>query len=184
LLRQHGDSPGATQASPEGQRFRFHKLLELAPLDGCSVLDVGSGIGDFFPIIRDRFREVRYHGIEVVPEMVDLAAAKYPEASFRVANLLVDPIAQRYDYVFLSQIFNNAVEGSSAFLEGLVAAAWPLATRGLGFNFISTHVNFTNPEMAYHDPAGVLDFCVRHLSRRVVLHHHYDRCDVAVFVYR
>jgi hypothetical protein len=38
--------------------------------------------------------------------------------------------------------------------------------------------------MAYHDPAEVLDFCIRNLARKVVLEHHYERVDVVVFVYR
>ena len=46
------------------------------------------------------------------------------------------------------------------------------------------HVNFTSPGMAYHDPTEVLDFCIRSLSPKVSLHHHYERVDVAVFVYR
>jgi hypothetical protein len=38
--------------------------------------------------------------------------------------------------------------------------------------------------MAYHDPAEVLRFSLDHLSPRIVLDHHYERCDVAMFVYR
>jgi SAM-dependent methyltransferase len=183
LLRKHGDTPGATQASREGQLFRFHKLFEIADLDGRRVLDVGAGIGDMYPLLRERFPRARYEGIEVVPEMVAFAAAKYPDVMFRVANLLQNTIPERYDYVLLSGIFNNAVaEGS--FLEPLIERAWALAERGLGFNFISTHVNFTQPEMAYHDPAAVMDFCARRLSPKLSLQHHYARCDVAVFVYR
>jgi hypothetical protein len=70
------------------------------------------------------------------------------------------------------------------FLEALVSRAWERSTRGLGFNFLSTHVNFVDDTMAYHDPARVLDYCVRRLSRRVRVEHHYERCDVAVFVFR
>jgi SAM-dependent methyltransferase len=183
LLRRHGDAPGATQMSHEGQRVRFAKLFEIADLNGRSVLDVGAGIGDMYPPLRERFPGVRYHGVDIVPEMVAFAAGKYPEVRFRVVDLLRDSIPERYDYVLLSAIFNNAVADGS-FLEELIERAWALAERGLGFNFISTHVNFTEPEMAYHDPAAVLDFCVRRLSPKVSLHHHHARCDVAVFVYR
>ena len=38
--------------------------------------------------------------------------------------------------------------------------------------------------MAYHDPVVVFDFCLNNLAPKVTLHHHYERCDVAVFVYR
>ena len=38
--------------------------------------------------------------------------------------------------------------------------------------------------MAYYDPAAVFDYCRRELSSRITLHHHYERHDVVVFVYR
>lgn len=184
LFATHGDDPAAAQMSAEGQRFRFRKLFEIGDLSGASVLDVGSGLGAMYPHLREAFPTARYEGIDVVPEMVACAAAKYPSVRFRVADLLEGPIPERYDWVLLSVIFNNAMANPTGFLESLVSRAWQHAERGVGFNFLSTHVNFTEPTMAYHDPARVLDFCVRRLSRRVRMEHHYERCDVAVFVYR
>ncbi len=184
LFERHGDDPAAAQMSREGQRFRFLKLFEVADLAGRSVLDVGAGLGDMYPYLRERFPTARYQGVDVVPEMVRCAAAKYPDVRFQVANLLDAPLDARFDYVLLSVIFNNAIPDPTGFLEALIARAWDHAERGLAFNFLSTHVNFVEPTMAYHDPARVLDFCIRHLSRRVRLEHHYERCDVAVFVYR
>lgn len=191
-LREHyraqfaafGDQALGTQMSREGQRFRFRKLLEIADLTDRSVLDVGAGLGDLYPFLREAYPTARYEGVDVVPETAAHAARKYPEVRFRVADLMTEDLADRYDYVLLSAVFNNAMPGATDFLEGLVARAWRVAERGLAFNFLSTHVNFTEPAMAYHDPARVLDTVVRTLSRKVRLEHHYERCDVAVFVYR
>ena len=180
----HGDGPLATQMSREGQRFRFLKLFEIADLTGRSVLDVGSGLGDMYPLLKHQHPTASYQGIDIVPEMVAWAAAKYPEVRFRVANLLEEPLEDQVDYVLMSVVFNNALPDPTGFLEALVSRAWERATRGLAFNFLSAHVNFVDDTMAYHDPARVLDFCIRRLSRRVRIEHHYERCDVAVFVYR
>ncbi len=180
----HGDGPLATQMSREGQRFRFLKLFEIADLGGRSILDVGSGLGDMYPLLKQQHPTAEYQGIDIVPEMVACASAKYPDVRFRVANLLEQSVDESFDYVLMSVVFNNAVADPTGFLEALVSRAWERATRGLGFNFLSAHVNFTEDTMAYHDPARVLDFCVRRLSRRVRIEHHYERCDVAVFVYR
>ena len=184
LFAAHGDAPMGAQMSREGQRFRFRKLFEIGDLAGKSVLDVGCGLGAMYPDLVERFPTARYEGIDVVPEMIACAEAKHPEVRFRVADLLEGPIAERYDYVLLSVVFNNAMPDPTGFLESLIARAWEHAGIGLGFNFLSTHVNFSEPSMAYHDPGRVLDFCIRRLSRRVRLEHHYERCDVAVFVYR
>jgi hypothetical protein len=66
----------------------------------------------------------------------------------------------------------------------MISTVFKRCSVGLGFNFISTFVNYTDPELAYHDPMEVLEFCLRELSPRVIMQHHYERCDVAVFVYR
>ncbi len=180
----HGDGPLATQQSREGQRFRFLKLFEIADLTGRSVLDVGSGLGDMYPLLNAYCPGAHYQGIDIVPEMVACAAAKYPAVRFRVANLIEDPFTDQFDYVVMSGVFNNALPDPTGFLEHLVSRAWDRATRGLAFNFLSAHVNFVDDTMAYHDPARVVDFCIRRLARRVRIEHHYERCDVAVFVYR
>lgn len=184
LFVEHGDHPLATQMSREGQTYRYRKLFEIADLDGASVLDIGCGLGAMYPALRDRYPKAQYQGIDLVPEMVGEAARKYPGVRFRAIDFLDAELAERHDYVLLSVVFNNAMEEPTAYLERVIARAWGLAGRGLGFNFLPIHVNFTEPTMAYHDPARVLDFCLRRLSRKVRLEHHYERCDVAVFVYR
>ncbi len=180
----HGDAALATQMSREGQHFRFGKLLEIGDLTDRSVLDVGSGLGDLYPFLREAYPAARYEGVDVVPEMVACASGKYPEVRFRVADLLHERLTNRYDYVLMSALFNNAAPDSTEFLERLVVGAWEHATVGLAFNFLSTHVNFADGALAYHDPARVLDFVIRRLSWKVRMAHHYERCDVAVFVYR
>jgi len=180
----HGDDPLAAQMSREGQRFRFLKLFEIGDLDAASVLDVGSGLGDMYPFLRERFPRARYEGIDVVPEMVACASAKYLGVRFRTVDLLETDVPERYDYVLLSVVFNNAIAHPTDFLEQLVGRAFALCTKGLAFNFLSIHHNFAEPSLAYHDPARVLDHCVRRLSPRVRMEHHYERCDVVVYVYR
>jgi len=184
LLREHGDAPEACQWSPEGQRFRFEKLAQIAPLAGRIILDVGCGLGHLYPFLNQKFGAVQYTGIDIVPEMIAHAAKRHPEARFLVHDLLHAPLPEKFDYVLMSGPFNNAMPEATEFLKELVSAAFAQCSAGLGFNFTSTHVNFRDAAMAYHDPAEVLDFCLRNLTRRVVLDHHYERCDVAVFAYR
>jgi SAM-dependent methyltransferase len=184
LFHKYGDAPEATQMSSEGQRFRFRKLMEIADLRNRRVLDLGCGIGDFYPLLIEEFGHVDYTGIDIVPDMVQHAAQKYPRARFLCRDLFSERLDETFDYVLASVVFNNAMPDPDGYMRDLLGAAFPYCKLGLGFNFISGHVNFTDPEMAYHDPAEVLDFCIRNLARNVVLHHHYERVDVAVFVYR
>jgi SAM-dependent methyltransferase len=184
LVRLHGAAPAAAQMSEPGQRFRFEKLLSICDLDGLTVLDLGCGPGAFFPQLHQRFPHARYTGIDILPEMVDVARTAHPQASFLCRDVLADGLPERYDVVLLSTVFNNARPDAGDFLQRMVGAAWAGCGRAVGFNFISTRVGHRDAGLAYHDPGEVLRFSIDRLSPRTVLHHHYERCDVALFVYR
>jgi hypothetical protein len=99
-------------------------------------------------------------------------------------DITEEPLNGEFDYALISGVFNNRIPDPTSFLRELTRSAFNHCQKGLAFNFISTHVNFEDAAMAYHDPLDVLEFCIRELSPSVTLHHHYARCDVAVFVYR
>jgi SAM-dependent methyltransferase len=184
LFLKHGDSAQAVFFSSEGQRFRFDQLSRVGDLSGKSVLDVGCGVGALCGFLATRYANVQYTGYDIVPETIAFAAAKYPNARFRCVDILDEPAGETFNYVLISGIFNDAMAGATNFLKQMVAEAFARCTCGLAFNFISNRVNFANPEIAYHDPVDVFMFCVDQLSRKVTIKHHYERCDVVVYVYR
>jgi hypothetical protein len=119
-----------------------------------------------------------------VPELIARAAETHPTASFICMDILKEKLAGRFDYVFISGVFNNAFPEVRRFLCDMILAAYGYCDKALGFNFTSSYVNSVHPEMAYHDPVDVFRYCLDQLSRKVSIHHHYERCDVAVYVYR
>lgn len=184
LYVKHGGGPEVGQWSEEGQRFRFEKLIEVGQLTNKSVLDLGCGLGDLYPFLLQRFGSVKYMGIDIVPELVDSAANRYQPASFACRDILSDGIDGSFDYVLISGMFNNAIPDCTSFLKKIITVAFQHCLEGLAFNFISSYVNFADPAIAYHNPLEVMKFCVENLSRKVTIQHHYERCDVAVFVYK
>jgi SAM-dependent methyltransferase len=184
LFLKYGSGPEVGQWSPEGQRFRFEKLIQIADLKGRNVLDLGCGIGDLYPFLIEKFNKINFTGIDIVPEVITSAIQRYPEARFFCRNILQDDFDETFDYVLISGMFNNAIPDSGSLLKEIITWAYHHCSLGIGFNFISTYVNFTDPEMAYHDPIDVLDFCLKNLTRKVTMYHHYNRADVVVFAYR
>ncbi len=184
LFHKYGDSPEATGMSSEGHRFRFRKLAEIADLSNRRVLDLGCGIGAFYQFLIGKLGTLDYTGIDIVPETVAFAAKKYPRARFLCRDLSTEPLDENFDYVLISTVFNKAIPDCSGFMRELLPIAFQYCTLGMGFNFLSTHANYLEREMVYFDPAEVLDFCIRNLTRKIVMHHHYERIDVAVFAYR
>lgn len=184
LLAELGHSPEAVRMSAEGQLFRFEKLLEIGDLDGRRVLDLGCGLGHFFPVLTERFPRASYLGIDVAGDLVAAAAAAYPEGRFVERDVLRDGLEGSFDYVLMSALFNDPGPDAEEFLHSMLEVAFSHAEIGVGFNFISTYVNTVEEDLAYHDPVAVTDFVLRTLTRRVAVDHHYERCDVAVFAYR
>jgi len=184
LFLSYGDTPEAVQMSEEGQRFRFEKLTQIADLQGKSILDVGCGIGHLYSYLLSKLGAVDYTGVDVIKESVAYASQKYPEARFICRDILREDLDMKFDYVLINVVFNNAIPNCTDFLKELTSAGYQYCKLGLAFNFISAFVNVREEEMAYHDPSIVLEYCLNNLSRKVTLHHWYERCDVAVFVYR
>ena len=148
------------------------------------MLDLGCGLGDLYPFLLERFGHVIYTGMDIVPELVSAARQRYPGACFLCSDLSSDDIDETFDYVLVSGIFNNAIPNCTDFLKEMIATAFQHCSLGLGFNFISSYVNYHDTGMAYHNPVDILDFCLKNLSRKITMSHHYERCDVCVFAYR
>lgn len=185
LFKAYGAAPEACQYTPNGQRFRFEKLCQIAPLAGKRILDVGCGLGSLYPFLMNKFGAVDYTGVDIVPETIAYATKACPGARFFCQDLLEEPLSGKFDYVLISGLFgNNGVAEGAIFLKEMVEKAFGYCTAGLAFNFISTYMNYLTEEMAYQDPVEVLEFCLKRLSPKATLFHHYERCDVAVFVYR
>lgn len=190
-FRQHGDTAEALQWSPEGQRWRFEKLLDMAAsasghsLKGQRLLEIGCGLGHLYPMLRESLGATDYTGIDIVPELIEHAMQAYPGAKFECRNVFEKPLPQEFDFVFISGVFNAPFrEDSQEFLTSMLEHAFAAARIGLAFNFTSSHVNFVSPDTNYFNPDWVLGEVLKKLSKKVLMHHHYRNCDVAVCVCR
>jgi len=184
LFLRYGSGPEVGQWSSEGQQFRFEKLIQIGDLRGCRVLDIGCGLGDLYPFLLKRFDQIDYTGIDIVSQLVDKAAKKYPNANFLCRDILTSGIDGMFEYAFISGMFNNTIKDCSDFMKRIISVVFQHCTKGFAFNFTSTYVNHIDTGMAYHDPIDILGFCLNTLTRKATMHHHYERCDVVIFLYR
>ncbi len=184
LFRTHGPVAAGVQGSEEGLIGRFEQISKVADLSGQSVLDLGCGYGGLYAYLCNQYDRMKYTGIDLVKESIEYAAQTHGDASWECRDILDNPLTDRYDWVLICGVFNNAMPNSTSFLKELTSAAWQAANKGIAFNFISHHVNAQHEGMAYHDPLEVFEFCRATLSNKVTMSHHYFRCDVSMFVYR
>jgi len=183
LIRYKSGPSVGQWAAVESQTIRFNQLMKLGDFNDQTVLDFGCGLGDFYPVLLERFPRIKYSGIDLVPEIIECAKGRFPSLHFECRDVLERPLIRQYDYVLMSGIFNNDVPDPTDYLKAVVQHGFEAADRALAFNFISNHTEQMEG-LSYHDPADILEFCIENLSPKVTIFHHYARNDVCVFVHR
>jgi cyclopropane fatty-acyl-phospholipid synthase-like methyltransferase len=188
LLRKHGDSPQAAQySSRETQERRFEKLVDVADLNGCSILDFGCGTGQLQDYLLRHDVNVRYHGVDIVDEFLTLCQEKFPQGRF---GQLQDFQGQQFDYVLVAGVFNNLMEDNTAFYQSSLKTLFSMASKGLSFNMMSAYVDYQDEGLFYEYPEKVFAFLKREVTPFVALHNDYEvkaglpPFDFTVYAYR
>lgn len=186
LVAKYGiDSRSLDWGSRESQQLRFSVLAEIGKLNGTNVLDVGCGLGDFFGWLQQSQINVEYNGIDITPQMVELALERFPNTSFQLRNLLFSEQSKtsHYDFVFASGIFTYRQVAPLKFIEAIVSKMFSLCSKGAAFNFLSAWADRKEPGEFYADPLATVEFC-RTLTPWVVLRHDYMPHDFTIYMYK
>ncbi len=189
-LREFGATArGVDWNSPESQRLRFDRLLELVDpgVSEASLLDVGCGYGALLDLVRQRGLPLDYRGFDISADMVQAARERHagdPRASFTTDADAFRPAT----YAVASGIFNVKLHhDTGAWRDYVLATIHSLheaSTGGFAFNMLST---YSDPErrrdtLYYADPCELFDHCKRHYSPRVALLHDYPLYEFTILV--
>lgn len=192
-LDRHGDSHlGVDWPNAEDAETRYRVMLDIArDSDGprVSLLDIGCGAGHLLEYIRTAGRPFDYRGLDISEKFVDLCRNKFPDVTFHHADLLqdtrgIDPA----DYLILNGVFTEKLSLSHddmlEFVQSILTMAWPLATKGLAFNVMSTQVDWQRDDL-FHLPFDALaDFLTQTLTRRFTFRQDYGLYEYTVYLYR
>lgn len=177
LYEQHGRSHAAVQYSSRASQIkRYEILLDVAPTY-TSLADVGCGLGELLPVLRELAPDCYYQGYDFVESFLDDATAYYRtdnNAQFSHLDILKQTIPDPAEYVVLSGILNNKMDDNAQFTEVTLRKMWQAASKGIAFNALSTYVDYQDEGLCYHDPLELFHFCKTQLSPYVTLRHDYD----------
>lgn len=192
-LDRHGDSHlGVDWPNAEDAETRYRVMLDIArdPHETpVSLLDIGCGAGHLLEYIRATGQSFDYRGLDISEKFVDLCRAKFPDVTVHHADLLRDTRGiDSADYLILNGVFTEKLNLSQDdmidFMQAMLAAAWPLATKGLAFNVMSTQVDWQRDDL-FHMPFDALaDFLAKALTRRFVFRQDYGLYEFTVYLYR
>lgn len=188
-IAQYGARPeGACWSSIDSQKKRFEVLVQIDDLRGMKILDFGCGTGALATFLKDSNISVSYYGCDVVAEALNIARNNHPECFFGELNEI---ISEKFDYIFISGVFNNKLPDNKAYYQDILLKLWPLAKKGIAFNMMSSYVDYFDESLFYESPGEVLDFLKCNISPYVTIRNDYQvkkevqvPFEFAVYVYR
>jgi len=171
--------------SIERRDTRFGVLSSVGDLNGCRILDLGCGLGDFYSWLQEQGIQVSYTGYDITPELVDLAAERFPEAEFEVRDIQTQGIPERFDYIVSSQTFNNRLSYDDNFdvMKDVLRICYEACDRAVAIDMMTTYVDFREEHLYYYRPETVFSYA-KALTKRVSLRHDYPAFEFAILLYK
>jgi trans-aconitate methyltransferase len=127
------------QTTPIDDRLIKHLLPETVP-DSYSVLDVGCGLGQIVPILRDRFPKSHLQkllGIDLVEEFIRHCREEFPNHEFVTTNFLEWESPRRFDIVLAAGVLVTRIDLYETYLARFIAKMTSASKGWVGFNVIA-----------------------------------------------
>lgn len=186
-LKRFGYSPRTLGWDKGKQDVRFEILTSLHDCDGKSFLDIGCGFGDLIQTLEERCSSFKYFGIDLVPELIELARRRHPGDNCRFAEMdfLEADLEERFDIGIASGTFNFRLEHGDnyEFVRAAMEKALMLCSEGIAFDFLSDKVDYEYPHTFHYSPEKILGMAYTY-SRNVALRNDYMPFEFSVFIFR
>lgn len=174
--------PDRIDQSLRSQRARFSTVDSLI-FPGCSILDVGCGVGDLFGYLSDKGIACSYMGVDLAPLMIKRAREKYPDGHFEEANILQWEPSQRFDLVVGISIHSDPIPDAETVLQRVLAQQFALARVAAHVSLLSSQYDSFGPDALYWSPSEVLSMALK-ITPWVSLRHDYLPHDFSVTLRR
>jgi len=176
-IAEHGLTVDALKSGGTGKQWVRHSVhAEAFDLNGLHILDVGCGLAMFYRFLRRRgVVPASYTGIDIVEPFLEANRKAFPEARFLAMDIFEDSLADlRPDVAFMSQVFNNKYDtaDNETVARAAIARFFNIVRVGLVIDFMSTYVDWQDPELHYFKPEANFSYG-KTLTRFVELRHDY-----------
>ncbi len=189
-FKEFGVSPEALQWKSKGAAHqRFRQFWAEIDFDGKKVLDVGCGFGEMGNFLTKRYKNVKYKGVDIMPEFIDNGKKIYPNLDLETVDYFSRPLPEVFDTVICSGALNSNIGGNKKnrlFRENAIKTMFNHTTNLMAFNMLGGHpapVNSPESNIWYSDSLEILEYCLT-LTRRVILRQNYHPTDFTIFLYK
>jgi hypothetical protein len=188
-LERHGPTAqGMDWKDEASQRLRFEVLCGICDLQDKTLCEIGCGVGHLYDWLRERHLNVEYCGIDLSERMIEVACQRHPSVHFERRDILVDDELPTYDVVLCSGLFHVKLTHQDRdwldFIEQSIRRMYSMCRVGIAFSLMTDQVDFRAPDLFYSNPAEMLDFCRRELTRFAAVRHDYPLYEYTIYLYR
>ena len=170
----------------------FDELFQCIDLEACpSILDFGCGTGSMVEYLKAKnfWDKITYHGIDIVPEVIETAKKSFPFASFSCQDILEAPLTKHFDWVLINGTFNYLPKPNpSRLLHRMLQATFSNCKIGTAFTISSDyafrvhpHYQLSSSFLYYSNPSNLFAFC-RELTPHIALFHAHHFLNVSTFI--
>jgi SAM-dependent methyltransferase len=175
--------------STEEQELLFSALL-LFYSPSQSILDVGCGRADLYGYLNRVFSDnlIQYKGIDLNPNLINLAKDKFPEVPVESLDILNADIGAEYDWVIGSGLFNlNDHPDMIEYAKQIIDRMYDKSKTGVAFNLL-TGVPLDMSEedinqLIQYSPSFWLEYLLEKYSK-IICRADYMSGDVTFFIFK
>lgn len=143
------DSPESVGWTKKGQILRYEAVLSLIEPHGKSLLDFGCGKGDFFGFLKEKGIQCQYSGIDINPNLIELARKNHPNGLFYVQDIEIEPLNEFFDYVISIGVFNLAFQNINDSIQRCLEILFNHTNKNLIFTCLNQKTKFRDIYVHY-----------------------------------
>lgn len=180
-----GNSKSLGWSSKATQNLRFDILIEYAPSDMKSILDVGSGYGDLYAYLKAKEWNVQYMGLEPFDIFYSLAVNKFGKEFFTRADVEHFKSETKYDYVIGSGLFWIKTKHPEHDFLNKITKMFALCKKATAFNMLHIGGKKRGTSRNYMNPVRILSL-VADLTKKSLLieGYHPENKDFTIILYK
>lgn len=190
-LKEFGpNARGMDWPNEEDLSKRFQVLSSIVSTDEpVSLLDMGCGVGLLIDYLQHqgRISNIRYRGIDISEDMIEVAKSRHPDMDFVAQDVLKDPLTTgSVDYIVMNGVLTEKQDMTQqemvSFAEALLEHLFGVCKKGLSFNVMSSHVDWTREDLFHWPLDEIVGFLVRSCSRHIRIYMDYGLYEYTVHV--
>jgi len=183
LFEQYGYDPKSIGwGSKNGkQSLRFEILCEIGQLSHSTILDVGCGFGDLYAYLCYRQIKVKYHGLDINQNLIEMGKKLYPRISLEFRDFEKKKFNKKFDWILASGITSHG--STYPHLTTIMKEMFRICKKGFAMNFVSNKVDYKVKNLFYGSPEKILSI-TKSISNRYILRHDYMPYEFTLYVYK